>query len=185
MTRDEAWNLVCEHTASESLRRHMMCVEACMKGYAAELGEDQGLWGLAGLLHDFDYEAHPDEHPVWGLALLESLGVDPGVRRAIASHYEAKTGVRPESAMERHLVACDELAGFVVAVTFVRPSKDVRDVEVRSVLKKLKEPAFAAGVNRADVQQGCELVGLPLETHVGNVLRFIQAEAGPLGLTGP
>jgi putative nucleotidyltransferase with HDIG domain len=184
MTREEAWSLVCEHTASESLRRHMQCVEACMRGYAGRLGEDEELWALAGLLHDFDYEAHPDEHPLWGLAVLEKLGIEEAVRRAIAAHYEAKTGVAPESAVERHLVACDEISGFVVAVTYVRPSKDVRDVEVKSVLKKLKEPAFAAGVSREDVLHGCDLIGLPLEEHVGNVLRFLQADAEALGLAG-
>lgn len=155
-----------------------------MRWYAASLGEDKERWGLAGLLHDFDYEQHPDEHPLWGMELLAGLGVDEGVVKAIASHYSAKTGVEPETLMERHLFACDELSGFVTAVTYVRPSKSIMEVEVKSVTKKLKTPAFAAGVSRDDVARGAELIGLPLEEHISNVIAAMQADAAALGLAG-
>ena len=184
MTREEAWNLVCEHTPSESLRRHMLAVETCMRWYAAKLGEDEDTWGLTGLLHDFDYEQHPDEHPLWGMALLEQKGADPAIVKAIASHYAEKTGVDPESLMERHLFACDELTGFITAVTYVRPSKDIADVEVKSVKKKLKEASFAAGVKREDVTKGAEMIGLDLDDHVANMLEAMRAQAASLGLAG-
>ncbi|MBS1715668.1 MAG: HD domain-containing protein [Armatimonadetes bacterium] len=184
MTREDAWHLVCEHTPSDSLRRHMLAVETCMRWYAERLGEDPDAWGLAGLLHDFDYEQHPDEHPLWGLRLLEDRGVDERILKAIASHYEAKTGVAPQTPMERHLFACDELAGLITAVTYVRPSKDIADVEVKSVRKKLKEPSFAAGVDRDDVVNGAERIGVELDIHIGNMLEAMKANAGPLGLGG-
>lgn len=155
-----------------------------MRWQARRLGEDEEAWGLAGLLHDFDYEQHPDEHPLWGLAMLESLGEREDVRRAIASHYEAKTGIAPESLMERHLFACDELSGFVAAVAYVRPSKSVHEVEVKSVLKKLKTAAFAAGVNRDDVAKGAELAGVALEEQIAHVIAAMQESADSLGLAG-
>lgn len=182
MTREEVYALVCEHTPSDSLRRHMLAVECCVRWYARHLGEDEDTWGLAGLLHDFDYELHPEEHPLWGIGMLEEIGVNPVVVRAIASHYAEKTGIQPESALERHLFACDELAGLITAVTYVRPSKDIADVEVKSVLKKFKEPNFAAGVNREDVRRGAELIGLPLEQHIANMLEAMKADKASLGL---
>lgn len=184
MTRDQALELVWQHTESDSLRRHMLTVETCLRWYADQLGEVIEEWGLAGLLHDFDYEKHPDEHPLWGMNLLETMDVSPEVIRAIASHYPAKTGVQPESKMERYLFACDELSGFITAVTYVRPSKNIADVEVKSVLKKLKEPNFAAGVNRDDVRQGTELIGLPIEEHIQNMLTAIKQNSLQLGLSG-
>lgn len=182
MTREEAYALVCEHTPSDSLRRHMLAVECCVRWYARHLGEDEDTWGLAGLLHDFDYELHPEEHPLWGIGMLEEIGVNPVVVRAIASHYAEKTGVQPETPLERHLFACDELAGLITAVTYVRPSKDIADVEVKSVLKKFKEPNFAAGVNRDDVRAGAEMIGLSLEEHIANMLQAMKEEKAALGL---
>ncbi len=184
MDRAEAYRLVCEHTPSDSLRRHMLAVEACLRWYAQELGEDVETWGLTGLLHDFDYEQHPDEHPLWGMALLESRGVDPTIVKAIASHYAEKTGVTPETALERHLFACDELTGFIAAVAYVRPSKSIRDVEVKSVTKKLKEASFAAAVSRDDVRKGAEMIGVDLNEHIANMLAAMKDRAADLGLEG-
>lgn len=175
MTRKEALEIVKEHTKSESLIKHMLAVEACMRWYAEFRGESSELWGLAGLLHDFDYEAHPDDHPLWGAAHLETLGADPNVIKAIKSHYPAMTGVEPVTPMERHLFACDELSGFILAVSYVRPSKSLDDLEAKSVIKKLKEPNFAAGVNRDDVQTGADLIGLPLNEHIGNMITAMKA----------
>lgn len=162
----------------------MLGVEACLRWYARRLGEDEELWGVAGLLHDFDYEQHPDEHPLWGMALLESNDADPALIRAIASHYAEKTGVQPETALERHLFACDELSGFITAVTYVRPSRSVHEVEVKSVLKKLKTPAFAAGVNRDDVTRGAEMIGVSLEEHIAHCITAMREKAEDLGLAG-
>ncbi|AIE85035.1 metal dependent phosphohydrolase [Fimbriimonas ginsengisoli Gsoil 348] len=155
-----------------------------MRWYARELGADEEAWGNAGLLHDFDYEQHPDEHPLWGMALLREQGWPQDVIDAIAAHYAAKTGVHPTTPIQRYLFACDELSGFITAVTYVRPSKSVHEVEVKSVTKKLKTPSFAAGVNRDDVQSGAELIGLSVDEHVANCLKAMQADADKLGLSG-
>ena len=153
-----------------------------MRWYATMLSENVDQWGIAGLLHDFDYEQHPNEHPVWGLNLLQEMGVDESILGAIATHYPEKTGREPEKSIERYLYACDELSGLITAVTYVRPSKSILEVEVKSVLKKLKDLSFAAGVNRADVARGCELIGLPIEEHVNNLLIAMKADAIALGL---
>lgn len=182
--RNDALTLLFEHTPSDSLRRHCLGVEACVRWYARHLDANEETWGIAGLLHDFDYEQHPDEHPLWGMALLREQGYDEEIVRAIAAHYPAKTGVNPESPLERHLYACDELSGLITAVTYVRPSRSILEVEVKSVLKKLKTPSFAAGVNRYDVALGCELIGIPIEEHVANCLAAMQDKAADLGLAG-
>lgn len=183
-SRSDALALVREHTKSESLIRHMLAVETCMRWYAIKLEQDAEQWGIAGLLHDFDYEAHPDEHPKWGMNHLAELGYGEDLIRAIASHAPERTGVEPETEMERYLFACDELSGFITAVTYVRPSKSVLEVEVKSVKKKLKEASFAAGVNRDDVAKGAELIGLDLDQHIANMIDAMRGNADELGLKG-
>jgi putative nucleotidyltransferase with HDIG domain len=182
--REDALDLLRANTPSESLQRHCMGVESCLRYYATKLGEDVELWGNAGLLHDFDYQQHPEEHPLWGMGLLRKLEWPEELVMAIAAHYPAKTGVQPETSLQRHLFACDELSGLITAVTYVRPSKSILEVEVKSVLKKFKTPSFAAGVNRDDVTLGAELIGLSLEEHVGNCLAAMQKDADSLGLAG-
>ena len=177
-----ALELMQAHTPSESLRRHALAVAACLRGYAARLGEPVDLWNDAGVLHDFDYERHPDEHPLWGIALLQKEAWPKALVDAVAAHYPAKTGVRPESPLARHLFACDELSGLLVACAYVQPSKRIADVKPSSALKKLRTPAFAAGVSRDDVAEGAALIGLSIEEHVANCLGFLQADADALGL---
>ena len=183
-TRADAFDLVKLHTKSDSLIRHMLGVETCMRWYAAKLGEDVELWGMTGLLHDFDYEAHPLEHPMWGIELLKDTSWPESVTHAIAAHCPERTGVEPTTLMERYLFACDELSGLITAVTYVRPSKSIHDVEVKSVLKKLKEVSFAAGVNRDDVAKGIDLIGIPREEHIGNLITAMRENALELGLQG-
>jgi putative nucleotidyltransferase with HDIG domain len=184
-TREDAWALVTEWTTSESLRKHMLAVEAAVRGYARLYGEDEENWGLVALLHDFDYERYPDaeNHPFRGVELLKSLGYPEWVTRAILSHADY-SGVPRESRLERVLYACDEMSGFVTAAALVRPSKSVLDLEPSSVLKRMKDKAFARAVNRDDLLRGAEELGLPLEEHVTNVIRFLGVRAEALGLKG-
>ncbi len=188
LTRDEAWELVTTHTASPSLRRHMLAVEAAMRAYAPRFGGDPDLWGTVGLLHDFDYEQNPDVavegHPVVGSRILRERGVDEPIIRAILSHAEEITGVAPESDMEKSLLAVDELTGFLIAVTLVRPSKSIHDVKLRSVRRKWKDRAFAAPVNRQEIEHAAAALGVPLDEHIGIVLAAMQGVAGALGLEG-
>jgi predicted hydrolase (HD superfamily) len=182
-TREAAWELVTEYTPSESLRRHMLAVEAAMRGYARRCGADETSWAIVGLLHDFDYERFPDAHPQAGEAILAERGWPETVRRAILSHAE-HTGVKRETPLERALHACDEVTGLVIAVALVRPDKDLRQVKTSSIRKKWKDRAFAAGVDRADVASAAAELGIPLDEHLGVVLSSMQEAAEILGLTG-
>lgn len=190
MTRDEALALMHEHTQSPSLRQHMLAVEGAMRAYATKLGEDPDAWGLAGLLHDFDYEKFPNPehsptegHPGWGVALLRERGVPESVCRAILGHA-TYSGVPRDAPMAKALFAVDELCGFLVACALVRPSKSFGDLEVASVKKKLKDKAFARGVNRDEVRQGAEELGVPLEEHIAFCITALRAVEPSLGLGG-
>lgn len=185
LNRDAAWSLVTEWTASENLRKHMLAVEAAVRGYARLFGEDEEDWGVVALLHDFDYERFPDpaDHPYRGVEELKARGYPEWVTRAILSHADY-SGVPRESRLEKTLYACDEMAGFVTAAALVRPTKSVLDLEAKSVLKRMKDKAFARAVSREDLRRGAEEMGLPLEEHVGNVIRFMRERADVLGLRG-
>jgi putative nucleotidyltransferase with HDIG domain len=193
MTRDEAWKIVTEHVEAVGLRRHMLAVEAAMRSYAEKLGADPEVWGLAGLLHDYDWEIHPtlESHPKEGIALLEARGCPAQVVQAILAHNEAGTGVAAAAPLDFALRACDEVTGLVIAAALVRPSKDVRDVPVKSIQKRWKEKAFAAGVDRDEVERATADFsraafdgGLDLWQHVGNVLVAMQGAAAALDLDG-
>jgi putative nucleotidyltransferase with HDIG domain len=184
-SRDEAWTLLQEWVQSESLRRHCLAVEASMRAYARERGEDEELWGVVGLLHDMDYERFPDletGHPRMALEELERRDVDPLIIRAIASHADFM-GVPRETPMEKTLYAVDELSGFVVACAHVRP-QGLEGMTPKSVKKKLKTPAFAAAVNRDEVRAGAEELGVDLDAHIALVIAALQARADELGVTG-
>ncbi len=183
--RNHAWNLVCEHTQSESLRKHMLAVEACMRAYARKFGEDENKWGVTGLLHDFDYEKHPtqDAHPFVGVAILEAMNYPEEVRRAILSHADY-SGVKRESRMEKTLYACDEIAGFITASALVKPNKSLAEVEAKSVRKKMKDKAFARSVNRDDIINGAADLGVDLEEHIAFCIEAMRGIAGELGLAG-
>ena len=183
MTREGAWTLLCEFVQSESLRKHALAVETCVGAYAREFGEDEEKWRVTALLHDFDWEIHPQlpDHPVKGQAILAERGVSAEIQRAILSHATF-TGLERLTRLERTLFACDELSGFLTACSYVKPSRSVHDVDVAGVKKKLKDKAFARGVNRDDITVGVAEMGVDLETHVGFCLRAMQANAAALGL---
>lgn len=188
MTRDEALALMHEYTPSDALRKHMYAVEAAMRAYARKSGEDEEAWGLVGLLHDFDYERYPnpdrladDQHPSTGVKVLRERGLPEASCRAILGHA-SYTGVPRDSAMAKTLFAVDELCGFLVACALVRPSKSLNDLEVSSVKKKLKDKAFARGVNREEVHQGAAELGVPLEEHVQFVIQALRPVERTLGL---
>jgi putative nucleotidyltransferase with HDIG domain len=185
LSRDEAWGIVTEHTQSESLRKHMLAVEASVRGYARMFGEDENDWGAVALLHDFDYERYPDQqnHPFRGVEILKARGYPEWVTRAILSHAEY-SGVPRESKLEKTLYACDEMSGFVTAAALVRPSKSVLDLEASSVIKRMKDKAFARAVPREDLKRGAEELGLPLDQHITNVITFLRVQAEALGLRG-
>ena len=185
MSRQAAWQLLTEWTQGESLRKHALAVEAAVRGYARKFGEDEEGWGVVALLHDFDYERYPtlDNHPFRGCDELRRLGYPEWVMRAILSHADY-SGVARESLLEKTLFACDEMAGFVTAAALVRPSKSVLDLEASSVIKKIKDKAFARAVSRDDLRNGADLLGLSLEEHVTNVITFMREQADALGLRG-
>lgn len=188
MQRDQAWAIVQEFTESDTLKRHMLAVEAAMRAYAARFDGDPEQWGVVGLLHDFDYERYPDVavegHPVVGSRILRERGVSEDIIRAILSHAEEITGVKPESNMEKSLVAVDELTGFLVAVALVRPSKSILDVKLKSVKKKWKDKAFAAPVDRSEIEHAAAALGVPLDEHIQVVLDAMKDHADTLGLVG-
>ena len=185
LSRDAAWRLLTEYTKSESLLKHALAVEAAVRGYARKFGEPDVEWGIVALLHDFDYERwpNPENHPFRGCEILEAQGYPEWFRRAILSHADY-SGVPRENLLEKTLFACDEMAGFVTAAALVRPSKSVLDLEARSVIKRMKDKAFARGVKRDDLRAGAELLGLPLEEHITNVIAFMREQADALGLRG-
>jgi putative nucleotidyltransferase with HDIG domain len=186
VSRDAAWTLLNEYTKSESLLKHALAVEAAVRGYARKFGEDEEGWGVVALLHDFDYERWPTlgDHPVKGSEILRKQGYPDWAIRAILSHAAEITGVARESQLEKTLFACDEMAGFVTAASLVRPSKSVLDLEPTSVMKRMKDKAFARGVKREDLRQGADELGLPLEEHIANVIAFMRERADALGLRG-
>jgi putative nucleotidyltransferase with HDIG domain len=185
LTRERAWALLTEFTQNENLQKHALAVESAVRGYARRRGEDEEGWGVAALLHDFDYERYPDlaDHPFRGAEILRERGYPEWLARAVLSHAD-HTGVARETPLEHTLFACDEMAGFVTAAALVRPSKSLLDLEAKSVVKRMKEKAFARAVNRDDLRRGAEEIGVPLDEHVANVIGFMRAEADALGLRG-
>jgi putative nucleotidyltransferase with HDIG domain len=186
--REDAWKLLCEYTQNENLRKHALGVEACVRAYAKKIGADEELWGLAGLLHDFDYEQwpnlehHPTEgHPTAGSKVLRERGYPDEVIQAILAHADY-TGVPRQTPLARTLFACDELAGFLTACALVKPNKSIHEVEVDSVKRRLKDKAFARGVNRADVAKGAEELGIPLDEHIAFCIVAMRGVAAHLGL---
>ena len=186
MNRADAWALLTEYTKSDSLLKHALAVEAAVRGYARTFGENEEEWGITALLHDFDYERWPTlgDHPNKGAEILREKGYPEWMIRAILSHAQEITGVTRDSRLEKTLFACDELAGFITAASLVRPSKSVLDLEPASVIKRMKDKAFARAVKRDDLRRGAEELGLPLEQHIGNVISFMRERADALGLRG-
>jgi putative nucleotidyltransferase with HDIG domain len=185
MTRPEAWELLCEFTKSESLRKHGLAVETCVAAYARHFGEDEEKWAVTALLHDFDWEIHPTlpDHPTKGEPILAARGVSEEIRRAILSHADF-TGIPRVSMLEKTLFACDELAGFLTAISYVKPSRSIAEVDVKSVIKKMKDKGFARTVNRDDIRNGAAEMGVEMEAHIGFCIQAMQARAEELGLAG-
>lgn len=182
-TRDSAMALLREHTANPNLVKHMLAVEAAMRAYARRFGEDEDLWGITGLVHDFDYEKHPtpEEHPMVGVRILQDLDWPEEVLEAIKGHAPY-LGVPRESTMAKALFAVDELTGFIVAVALTRPSKKLEDVKVSSVKKKMKQSGFARNVSRDDIRQGASELGVDLDEHIATVIEAMQGISDDLGL---
>src|SRR5271154_6885178 len=191
LNRDDAWNLLCEYTSGESLRKHALAVEACVRAYARTSGADENLWGITALLHDFDYERWPnaahhatEEHPYEGSKILRERGYPEEMITAILGHADY-SGVPRVSPLDHTLFACDELSGFLTACALIKPSKSIHEVETASVKKKLKDKAFARGVNRDDVFKGAEELGVPLDEHLAFCIAALRGIAPELGLNGP
>jgi putative nucleotidyltransferase with HDIG domain len=185
MTRADAWCLLTEFTLSESLRKHALSVEACLRAYARKFDEDEELWGLVGLIHDFDYEKYPsaEDHPFRGSEILKERGVSEEIRRAILSHANY-SGVSRESRLEKTLFACDELAGFITASALVKPNKSLEEVEAKSVRRKMKDKAFARSVSRDDIIDGAAAMGVDLDEHITFCIEAMKSIAAELGLAG-
>jgi len=185
MNRNEALDIVHEYVKNENLVRHMLAVEAAMRFYADKLGEDGDLWGITGILHDFDWEVHPtlELHPSAGASILREKGVPEEIVRAVLSHAD-HTGIPRQTRMEKALYACDEITGLITAVALVRPSRSLYDLETSSVKKKWKDKAFAAGANREEIAKAAEEFSIELWEHVGNVIQAMRSIAPELGLAG-
>ena len=185
LSRDAAWAVLTEFTRSDSLRKHALAVEVAMRAYAGRYGADPDTWGIAGMLHDFDYEMHPaaPQHPLRGAEILAARGVSPATVYAILAHADY-SGCPRRSRLDRALYACDEPAGFVTACALVRPGRAIAGLETESVMKKLRDKAFARSVNRADVYRGAEELGIPLEEHLAFLVQALTASAPALGLAG-
>jgi putative nucleotidyltransferase with HDIG domain len=185
MTRLEAWQILCEFTRSENLRKHALAVEACLAAYARQTGGDETTWRVTALLHDFDYEIHPEapDHPAKGEPILAERGVSEEIRKAVLSHARY-TGVARETPLEKTLFACDELAGFITAVALVKPHRSLAEVDARSVRKKMKDKAFARSVNRQDILDGAQELGVDLDQHIDFCVAAMREAAGALGLAG-
>jgi putative nucleotidyltransferase with HDIG domain len=185
VSRDQAWAIVCEFVQSDSLRRHMLAVEACVAAYAKKFGENEEKWAVTALLHDFDWEIHPaaPDHPMKGESILAERGVDAETRRAILSHANY-SGVPRESPLEKTLFACDELAGFLTACSYVKPGKSIFEVDTPSVKRKLKDKGFARAVNRDDILNGAKEMGVDLDEHITFCIEAMKARAAELGLAG-
>ncbi|HUR37074.1 MAG TPA: HD domain-containing protein [Terriglobales bacterium] len=183
--RQTAWGLLCEYTHSESLRKHMLAVEACMRAYALKYGEDEEKFGITGLMHDFDYEKYPtpEEHPFVGNKIMKEKGYSEDILRAILSHADY-SGVKRETVMEKCLYACDELSGLITAAALVKPSKAVADVDAKSIRKKMKDKAFARSVNRDDIINGAADLGVDLDEHITFCIEAMKGIAKELGLEG-
>ncbi len=185
MTRQEAYDLLCEYTKSESLRKHALAVEAAMRAYAGKYGQPEEIWAVTGLLHDFDYEKYPTapDHPLKGSEILKEKGVSEEIRTAILGHAHY-TNVPRETLLAKTLFACDELAGFITAVALIKPGKSLAEVDAKSVRKKMKDKAFARSVNREDIIKGAQELGVDLDEHITFCIEAMKAIAGELGLAG-
>jgi putative nucleotidyltransferase with HDIG domain len=185
INREQAWELLCEFTKTEGLRKHALAVETCVAAYARKLGEDEHKWAITALLHDFDWEIHPtlEQHPQNGEPILAERGIDAEIRRAILSHAN-HLDVNRETPLEKTLYACDELAGFITAISYVKPHRSVFEVDTASVKKKMKDKAFARSVNRQDIIDGAQELGVPLDEHIEFCVKAMQARAEELGLKG-